>query len=86
MLVCGVEIGCQIAKRTALSRVGDGGRDVGFDSAQLPMHTSLGPGMQCMRGCSNELLAVEVVCDSKMCKHDLAHVRHWPHVHAQNKM
>ncbi len=26
-------------KKIALSRVGDGGRDVGFDSAPMPIHT-----------------------------------------------
>ena len=46
MLVSGVELRCQVAKRTALSRVGDGGRGVGFDSAQLPMHKITGHGQR----------------------------------------
>ena len=44
MLGSGVELRCQVAKQTALSRVGDGGRGVGFDSAQLPMHKITGHG------------------------------------------
>jgi len=28
-----------LRKKFALSRVGDGGRDVGFDSAPMPIHT-----------------------------------------------